>query len=78
MSKWITDRNPTKEECGQYGKIFQTTVYASDPKNIPMQFVYETVRGKEIGRWKWNGKISPWEVVAWKNLDEPYIKEDET
>lgn len=70
-------RNPTKEECGEYGnREFQVTINNPKPKTITMVFVHETVRGKEVARWKWKDGISPWEVVAWKPLDEPYKEDD--
>ena len=71
---WITDRVPTKEECGEFGhKEFQVTIsQAEGNKTITMDFVYETVRGKEVARWKWCGRLPVWEVLAWKPLDAPY------
>lgn len=71
---WIlcSDRLPSKEECGDFGKEFNVTVYTNELKTLTMEFVYETVRGKEVGRWKWLGRLSPWEVIAWKSLPEPY------
>lgn len=71
---WITDRIPTKEECGDSpsGKEFAVTVCAKSRKTLVMDFVYETVRGKEVARWKWRDRISPWEVIAWHKLPEPY------
>ena len=71
---WITDRNPTREECGEYGHAeFQVTIPQSKGnKTITMDFAYETVRGKEVARWKWCDRLSPWKVLAWKPLDAPY------
>lgn len=72
--RWITDRVPTKEECGDsfLGKEFAVTVDANGIKTLAMDFIYETVRGKEVSRWKWMGRISPWKVIAWRELPEPY------
>ena len=76
IDQWITGRNPTKEECGKYGsREFQVTVVSpitGDAETLVMYFCYDTMRGKEIGRWKWHGGISPQEVIAWKPLSEPY------
>lgn len=71
---WITDRIPTKEECGDslLGKEFAVTIDSNGRKTMVMDFVYETVRGKEVSRWKWRDRISPWEVIAWHKLPEPY------
>ena len=70
---WIlcSDRLPYKEECGDYGCDFQVTVNNPNPKTLTMTFVFEVVRGKEVGRWKWMGSLSQWEVIAWKPLSEP-------
>lgn len=69
---WITDRIPTREECNGYKKEFAVTVDANGIKTLVMDFSYETVRGKEVSRWKWRDRISPWEVIAWQPLPEPY------
>lgn len=71
---WIlcSDRLPTKEECGDYRKEFNVTVNAGGIKTLTMLFEYEVVRGKEVCRWKWFGRLSPWEVIAWQPLPEPY------
>jgi hypothetical protein len=73
---WIADRVPTKEECGRYGsKEFQVTIPQSNGnKTVAMDYCYETVKGKEVGRWRWNGKLSPWDVLAWKSMDAPYTE----
>lgn len=73
---WITDRVPTKEECGRYGsKEFQVTIPQSNGnKTVAMDYCYETVKGKEVGRWRWSGKLSPWDVLAWKPMDAPYTE----
>lgn len=71
---WIAceDRLPTKEECGDLGRNFNVTVIENELKTMTMKFVYETARGKEVCRWKWYDRISPWKVIAWKPLPEPY------
>lgn len=69
---WITDRVPTKEECNGREREFAVTVDANGIKTLVMDFVYETVRGKKVSRWKWRDRISPWEVIAWHKLPEPY------
>lgn len=68
----ITGRAPTKEECGNYGRTFNVTVDANGLQTMSMKFEYETVRGKEVCRWKWFDRLSPWEVIAWQPLPEPY------
>lgn len=77
---WITDRDPTREECGDSfdcKRQFQVTIEqkteACGYLTIAMDYVYETIRGKEVGRWKWENRLSPWKVLAWKPMSEPYI-----
>ena len=73
VDEWITGRSPTKEECGEYGhKEFQVTATTNNKTTLVMDYCYETVRGKEVGRWKWHDRLSPWEVIAWKPLSKPY------
>lgn len=71
---WIlcSDRLPTKDECGDFGKSFNVTAYTNKPETMTMKFEYETIRGKEVCRWKWFERLSPWEVIAWRELPEPY------
>lgn len=72
-SGWITDRAPTKEECGSWRGRFLVTVYANELKTMYMEYEYATTRGREIGRWIWHDRVNiPWEVVAWRKLPEPY------
>lgn len=74
---WITDRVPTREECGEYGgKMFQVTIQQPNGnKTSCMTYEYTKVRGNEVARWLWNGRIAPWTVLAWKPLDEPWTEE---
>lgn len=36
-----------------------------------------TVRGKEVLRWEWMGKICPWKVIAYMPFPPPYQGESE-
>ncbi len=70
---WITDRIPTKEECGNYQGHFLVTVHANELKTLCMEYEYADIRGKEVGRWIWCGRVNiPWEVIAWRKFPEPY------
>lgn len=71
---WIPcgERLPSKEECGEYGNEFLVTVKATDPTTMDMRYVHTTVRGKDVERWEWQGRISPWNVIAWRPLPEPF------
>lgn len=41
-------------------------------KVMSMEWENATVRGKSVSRWVWIDRISPWEVIAWMPLPEPY------
>lgn len=69
---WITDRDPTKEECRGSYQTFAVTVDANGLTTMAMDFTYEKVRGKEVGRWKWYDRLAPWKVIAWHHLPAPY------
>ena len=74
---WIMGRNPTKEECNNWRKTFQATIYQGAGEElytttVVLQYEYTMVRGKEVSRWLFKDKISPWQPIAWKPLDEPY------
>lgn len=75
---WILcrDRMPSKEECGiieeqyfqvtarRYGGKFFTTAMRCEYTDFPS--------GIEHPVWKWRGRLSAWDVIAWKPLDAPY------
>jgi len=71
---WITDRVPTKEECGAIArKWFLVTIpQANGYRTTPMQYEYTTIRGKDVSRWLWYGRITKVEPIAWKPLPAPY------
>ena len=74
---WITDRNPTKEECKGWRGTFQATILqgSGDERyttTVVLQYEYTTVRGKEASRWLFKERIAPWKPIAWKPLSEPY------
>lgn len=63
----VTERLPKTEK---WLTSFITTTANGDV--IPMQWENTTVRGKSVSRWVWQGKISPWEVIAWMSLPQPF------
>lgn len=68
-NRWIpvTERLPETEKRLTW---FITTTRHGDV--IPMQWENTTVRGKDVSRWVWQGRISPWEVIAWMPLPKPF------
>lgn len=71
---WITDRVPTKEECGTYKKGFQATILVGkEYRTVYLEYQYTTIRGKEVSRWLFLDRIAPWQPIAWKPLSEPYV-----
>ena len=46
--------------------------WGNKPENTAeMSYCEEIVRGKVICRFKWNCKISPWEVLFWMPFPKP-------
>ena len=41
-------------------------------KTTCMSWENTIVRGKPVSRWIWNDRLSPWKVVAWREMLEPY------
>lgn len=75
FGKWI----PVKEQLPPEPELNSITyksylVTGSYGIVEPMEYVKEIVRNKEVVRWKWRGRISPWEVLAWMPYPEPYDK----
>ena len=70
---WVSveDRLPEIPE-GRYGVMCNVMVdNCSSTKVMSLLYEKDTVRGKTVCRWKWYGKISPWNVTHWKPLPEP-------
>lgn len=59
--KWRTEFNVTTETGMVRSMDWENTI----------------VRGEPVSRWIWQGRISPWEVVAWMPLPEPYKGADD-
>ena len=67
------DELPPEPEMDIYGVPYLCTV--DNKQLVAMYYVKTTVRGKEVIRWEWNGRISIWDVIAWMPFPEAY-KED--
>jgi len=64
FGKWIK----TSEKLPSAPARLQTHKYLTTVVNnqvVSMNYVTIKVRGKEITRWEYNGRISPWEIIAW-------------
>ena len=68
-SKWISvnERLPVKE--GEY--ITFTNASGKSKGVLAQNFEITTVRGKEVKRWIWFNRISPWKVTHWMPMPEP-------
>ena len=71
--KWI----PANKELPKTDK-WRTTFNVTTDTGIVTSMDWENtiVRGKPVSRWIWQGKIAPWEVVAWMELPEPWKPEE--
>lgn len=58
---------PIKEYGGD--KYLVTVV---NDQVVSVTYVRTIIRGKEVLRWEWMGKICPWKIIAWMPFPEPY------
>lgn len=76
-NRWIpvSERLPDFDSLSDVEKITGVTVIAawgSNASNVAeMRYVERTVRGKQVRRFEWQGRISPWEIIYWQPLPEP-------
>lgn len=70
---WVSVENRLPEiPDGRYGVTCNVMVdNCSSTKVMSLLYEKDKVRGKTVCRWKWYGKISPWNVTHWKPLPEP-------
>lgn len=75
-SSWISVKDMLPDDSDS-GKEFFCMTNAKGRSNgvIALKFEHTFVKGKEVRRWRWMGKICPWEVTHWMPRPEPY-KED--
>lgn len=56
--------------------VFQTSIkYLATVINnqvVAVNYVTTKVRNQEVTRWEYQGRISPWEIIAWMPYPEPY------
>lgn len=76
MSKWnlCSEKLPTFEDQQtkfQFRNMLITIPQENGLKTLPAAWVRTVVRGKQVERWEWNGRICPWEPVHWMELPNP-------
>lgn len=69
IQEWISVEERLPDEDGDY----ITMTNASGKGKGVLFHRYETnyVRGKELRRWYWNGRLTPWIVTHWMPLPQP-------
>jgi hypothetical protein len=74
-NKWIkySEQAPPQPVNKFGGDSYLATVINSQV--VAVRYVNRTIRGKEIVRWEWDGRICPWEVIAYMPYPEPYKEE---
>lgn len=56
-------------------KIKVIACWGSDPNQMAeMDYARKIIRGKEIHRFEWFGRISPWVILYWMYLPESPFK----
>lgn len=57
------------------GREVRVIVYCGNEKYNKfigeMDYVSEIVRGKQVERFKWNGRLAPWSPTHWQYLPAP-------
>lgn len=76
QNKWISvkDKLPEIDTTQPFYRHHTCVIACWGPSihNIgEMEYTLDVVRGKEIKRFKWNGKLSPWNVLYWKPFPKP-------
>lgn len=74
VTGWVSvgDRMPEVERKKYPSRIGCLVVAdASKPTVMFMEYERTFVRAKEVFRWKWNDRISTWNVTHWMPLPEP-------
>lgn len=72
FGKWVkmSEQSPVKPTgIIKSDKYLVTT---DGNKVLSMEYVVKEIRGKEVIRWEWLGKISPWNIIAWMPYPEPF------
>lgn len=74
IAKWHKGTPPLHNEM--YSRVsYLVTVINSQV--VEMDWRCTSVRGKIVHRWEWNGRLSPWEIIAWAEMPEAYKQEAE-
>lgn len=73
FGKWIkiTDQLPPEPKLGENKDYLVTT-----DNGLVLVFSYHKtmVRKKEVLRWEWHNRLTPWKVVAWMEFPEPFVE----
>jgi hypothetical protein len=66
----ISEQLPSEPE-NQYGGDYYLATVDND-QVVAVRYNKANVRGKEVFRWEYNGRISPWDIIAYMPYPEPY------
>lgn len=68
-TRWVpvSERLPEKPEKWSFVTY---NVLIQSGKVMALDWISVTVRGKEVCRWEWHGRIADWEVTHWMPLPE--------
>lgn len=65
----ISEQLPPEPSDG-YGDNYIATVINN--QTVYVRYAKAIIRGKEIFRWEHNGRICPWDIIAYMPFPEPY------
>ena len=71
FGKWIkaSEQLPPTPVYQHPRKYLATVV---NDQVVAVTYVTTMIRNKETTRWEYQGRISPWEIIAWMPYPEPY------
>ena len=71
FNEWIKTSEQLPPEPSKYctDRYLATVI---NNQVVTVNYVKTTVRGKEVLRWEWQGRVCPWDIIAWRPFPEPY------
>lgn len=66
----VKDRLPTEPLNLYDSESYLCTVVNNQV--VAMKYIKTELRNKEVVRWEWCGRVSPWEVIAWMPFPDAY------
>jgi len=77
--EWISTKDRLPEIPSNRNFISVLVAWGDKPENVScMYFEKRVVRGRVIKSFKWNNRLTPWEITDWMPLPAPPAKPQPT